>query len=172
MITDNCAIGAYTHNIPLPPGREQELPETLGFMTGIGYIRMEEVPGIPRLPATPAAVVYAPLGETPVDPDAVIFSGRADAMMLLQESAIRAGVATQTNTLGRPTCMSVPAAMALGMVVRYPDVSETAFTRILDPNELYAVVPARDLERIAQETATIRDANLKLLEYHTRGGSS
>ena len=37
----------------------------------------------------------------------------------------------------------------------------------LDPGELYAVVPARDLERIAQETATIRDANLKLLEYHT-----
>ena len=38
----NCAIGAYTHNIPLPPGREQELPETLGFMTGIGYIRWKK----------------------------------------------------------------------------------------------------------------------------------
>jgi uncharacterized protein (DUF169 family) len=162
----NCAIGAYTHNIPLPPLREQELPETLGFMTGIGYIRMEEVPGIPRLPATPAAVVYAPLGDTPVDPDAVIFSGRAGVMMLLQESAIRAGVAAQTNTLGRPTCMSVPAAMALGMVVSTGCVGNRVYTD-LDPNELYAVVPARDLERIAQETATIRDANLKLLEYHT-----
>ena len=63
----NCAIGAHTHNIPLPPDREQELPATLSFLTGAGYIRMEEVPGIPRLPATPSAIVYAPLADTPVD---------------------------------------------------------------------------------------------------------
>ena len=41
----NCAIGSHTHNIPLPPDRAEELDQTLGFMTGIGYVRMEEVPG-------------------------------------------------------------------------------------------------------------------------------
>ena len=78
----NCAVGAYTHNISLPPDREHELPATLSFMTGLGYIRMEEVPGIPRLPATPVAVVYAPLGETPVAPrrrDLLRTCGRGDA---------------------------------------------------------------------------------------------
>src|ERR1043165_8785229 len=45
----NCPIGSYTHNIPLPPGREQELPQTLSLMAEIGYVRMEEVPGIPRV---------------------------------------------------------------------------------------------------------------------------
>jgi uncharacterized protein (DUF169 family) len=163
----NCPIGAYTHNIPLPPDREQELSDTLDYMTGIGYIRMEEVPAIPRLPATPVAVVYAPLGDTPVDPEAVIFSGRADALMLLQESAIRAGAAAQTNTLGRPTCMSVPAAMALGTVASTGCIGNRVYTD-LDPGELYVVVPAKDLGRIAAETATIRAANLKLLEYHTQ----
>ena len=39
---------------------------------------MEEVPGIQRLPATPSAIVYAPLADTPVDPDVVVFSGRAE----------------------------------------------------------------------------------------------
>src|SRR5690349_15418155 len=34
----NCPIGSHTHNIPLPPERAHELPDTLGFMTGIGYI--------------------------------------------------------------------------------------------------------------------------------------
>ena len=48
-------------------------------MTGIGYVRMEEVPGIPRLPKTPGAVIYAPLGDTPVDPDVVLVSGPARA---------------------------------------------------------------------------------------------
>src|SRR4030095_16645320 len=44
----NCAIGSHTHNIPLPPGRAPELDETLSFMAGIGYLKMEEIPGIPR----------------------------------------------------------------------------------------------------------------------------
>src|SRR5262245_18898227 len=46
----NCAIGSYTHQIALPPERAQELDQTLTFMTGLGYVRMEEVPAIPRLP--------------------------------------------------------------------------------------------------------------------------
>src|SRR5262245_25118342 len=71
----NCAIGSYTHNIELPAERAAELQQTLGFVIGLGYVRMEEVPGIPRLPVTPGAVVYAPLGETPVDPDVVLVAG-------------------------------------------------------------------------------------------------
>ena len=163
----NCAIGAYTHNISLPPDREQELPATLSFMTDAGYIRMEEVPGLPRLVMTPVAVVYAPLAETPVDPDVVIFSGRPSVIMLLQEAAVRAGTAAQVNMLGRPTCMSVPAAMALGMVTSIGCVGNRVYTDI-DAGDLYAAIPARDLQRIAEETGTIKDANLKLMEYHTQ----
>lgn len=162
----NCAVGAYTHNIPLPPDREQELPATLGFMTGLGYIRMEEVPGIPRLPVPPVAVVYAPLGDTPVPPDVVIFSGPASQVMLLQESAIRAGVAAGITTLGRPTCMSVPAAMAMGTVASTGCVGNRVYTGI-DHGDLYAVIPGRDLERVAEETAAITRANIELLAYHT-----
>lgn len=162
----NCAIGAYTHNIALPPEREPELTATLGFMTSLGYIRMEEVPGIPRVPAPPAAVVYAPLGDTPIDPDVVIFSARAGVMMLLQEAAIRAGVAAQLNTLGRPTCMSVPAAAAEGMVASVGCIGNRVYTD-LDPGDMYGVVPAKDLERIAAELHTIKTANEQLLAYHT-----
>jgi len=161
----NCAVGAYTHNIPLPPDREQELPDTLGFMTGIGYIRMEEVQGIPRLPATPAAVVYGPLGQTDVPPDVVLFAGPAARIMLLQEAAIRAGVAAQVNMLGRPTCMAVPAAIALGMVASTGCVGNRVYTD-LEAGELYAVVPGRDLERVADEITTIVDANARLQAYH------
>jgi len=45
----NCPVGSYTHNIPLPAARQHELTATLGLMSEIGYLRMEEVPGIPRL---------------------------------------------------------------------------------------------------------------------------
>ena len=89
----NCAVGSHTHNIPLPPERARELDQTISFMTDIGYIKMEEVPGIPQLARMPAAVVYSSLGEAPVDPDVVIFSAPAAQIMLLQEAAQRGGCA-------------------------------------------------------------------------------
>ena len=58
----NCPIGSYTHNISLPRQRAHELNDTLELMTKIGYLRLEEVPGIPRLPATPEVVLYVPSG--------------------------------------------------------------------------------------------------------------
>src|SRR5687767_2104078 len=161
----NCPIGAYTHNIPLPPARAKELEDTLGFMAGIGYLSMEEVPAIPVLPTSPAVVVYAPLGETPVDPDVVLFSGPAARVMLLQEAAMRAGVASSLNTLGRPTCMALPAALASGMVASTGCVGNRVYTAIAE-GDLYAAVPGRDLARLADTTATISAANAKLLEYH------
>ena len=161
----NCPIGSYTHNIPLPPARAGELEATLGFMTDIGYLRMEEVPGIPVLPRTPAAVIYAPLGDTPVDPDVVLFRGPAARVMLLQEAAIRAGVAAGLNTFGRPTCMAVPAALARGMVASTGCVGNRVYTGI-EEGELYAAVPGKDLAKLAEAARTIRSANATLLAYH------
>ncbi len=161
----NCPIGVYTHNIPLPPVHAMELKETLGLMAGIGYVSMDEVAEIPVLPTSPAAVVYAPLGETPVDPDVVLFSGPAARVMLLQEAAIRAGIASTLNTLGRPTCMALPAALAHGMVASTGCVGNRVYTAIAE-GDLYAAVPGTDLAKLADTTATISAANAALLEYH------
>ena len=60
----NCAIGSHTHNIPLPAERADDLRQTLGFMTGIGYVRMEEIPDIPRLPKTPVSYTHLTLPTT------------------------------------------------------------------------------------------------------------
>ena len=161
----NCAIGAHTHNMPLPEDRAHELSDTLGFMTDIGYLRMEEVPGIPQLPETPGVVVYAPLGDTPVEPDVVLFWGPPGKVMLLQEAALRAGVAAQLNTLGRPTCMVVPAALSHGVLASTGCIGNRVYTG-MDESELYVAVPGRDLGRIAEETATIASANTTLQQYH------
>jgi uncharacterized protein (DUF169 family) len=161
----NCAVGSHTHNIPLPPERAKELEQTLSFMTDIGYIKMEEVPGIPQLAKTPGAVVYSPLGETPVDPDVVIFAGLAAQIMLLQEAAHRAGRTAQFPMLGRPTCMAIPAAMAKGAVTSSGCIGNRVYTDLAD-GELYSMVPGKDLERVADELETIASANAKLNEYH------
>ncbi len=161
----NCAIGSHTHNIPLAPERSKELDQTLSLMTGIGYIRMEEVAGIPRLPKTPGVVIYAPLGETPVDPDVVLFAGKPGRVMLLQEAALRAGVASSLPALGRPTCMALPAALAHGAVTSTGCVGNRVYTD-LGEDELYVAIPGHALARVADEAVTIASANSRLADYH------
>lgn len=161
----NCAIGSYTHGMPLPEERAQELDQTLSLMTGIGYVRMEEIPGIPRLPRTPRVVIYAPLGDTPVDPDVVLFAGRPGRVMLLQEAALRAGVASRVPSLSRPTCMALPAALDQGVVTSTGCVGNRVYTD-LGEDELYAAVAGKDLARVADEAQTIAAANARLSEYH------
>jgi uncharacterized protein (DUF169 family) len=161
----NCPIGSFTHNLPLPQDRAQELDQTLAFMAGVGYIKMEEVPRILRLPQPPGVVIYAPLGDTPVEPDVVLFLGRPGRVMLLQEAALRAGVGAQVPLFGRPTCVALPAALAHGVVASTGCIGNRVYTDVGE-NELYVAVPGRDLPRIAEEAQTIAAANAKLSEYH------
>jgi uncharacterized protein (DUF169 family) len=160
----NCPIGSYTHNIPLPADRQHELTDTLSLMGEIGYLRMEEVPRVPRLDRTPAVTLYAPLGETPVPPDAVVVAGAPGHLMLLHEAATRAGTQS-TALLGRPTCMAIPAAVATGLATSLGCVGNRIYTGVAD-DEFYTVVRGSDLEAIVREMRTITAANVMLAEYH------
>jgi uncharacterized protein (DUF169 family) len=161
----NCPVGSHTHNIPLPEDRAHELPAILETMTNLGYLKMEEVPGIPVLPETPKNILFAPLGDTPVDPDVVLLVASAGKLMLLEEAAIRAGAASKLPLLARPTCMAIPAAMASGMVTSAGCIGNRTYTDIGD-GELYAAIPGRALEQIAEELQTVASANLALAQYH------
>lgn len=161
----NCAVGSHTHAIGLPPERAPELDQTITFMVGIGYLKTDEVPGIPRLPRTPAAVVYAPLSETPVDPDVVLFAGAPGRLMLLQEAATRAGVGVTAPLLGRPTCAALPAALASGAVASTGCVGNRVYTDVGD-DELYVAVPGHDVARVADALDAIVAANITLRDYH------
>jgi uncharacterized protein (DUF169 family) len=160
----NCPVGSYTHGIPLPPEREQELPQTLSLMSEIGYIRMEEVPGVPRVPKTPAVVIYAPLGETPVDPDVVLLAGTPAALMVLHEAALRAQ-ATIQPLLGRPTCMAIPATLGGGVASSLGCIGNRVYTGIGD-DACYTVVSAKDLPAVAAQLDTVTSANAALADYH------
>src|SRR5688572_357217 len=160
----NCPVGSYTHNIPLPEDRQPELSQVLALMTDIGYIRMEEVPGVPRLAATPAAVIYAPLGQTPVDPDVVLLSGMPGRLMLLHEAATRAGRSV-LPLLGRPTCMAIPAALSGHVTSSLGCVGNRVYTGVAE-GELYTVIAGTDLESVINEMSTVASANALLAEYH------
>jgi uncharacterized protein (DUF169 family) len=160
----NCPVGSYTHNIALPAEREAELGQTLTLMSEIGYIRMEEVPGVPRLASTPTTIVYAPLGGTPVDPDVVLIAGPPAAMMLLHEATLRSGTSMQP-LLGRPTCMAIPATMNGGAASSLGCIGNRIYTGIAD-DAFYTVVSAKNIDAVAGQLETIASANATLADYH------
>jgi uncharacterized protein (DUF169 family) len=160
----NCPVGAYTSGV-LMPQRMGDLEQTLSLMAGIGYIRMEEVPGVFHMQKTPAAIAYTPLGETPAAPSAVLVTGKPAGVMMLAEAAVRAGAMAGLPLLGRPTCMAIPAALAQGTVISSGCIGNRVYTDIGE-DELYVVMRGTDLEQIGSEIETIVSANQKLTEYH------
>ena len=160
----NCAVGAYTHNVQLPPERVQETEATLGMMFNLGYVRPEEVPGIPRLPKEPAAIVFAPLGDAPVAPSVVLFTVHTSSAMLLNEAAIRAGAGSTLPLLGRPSCMALPAALMHGTVTSLGCIGNRVYTGIGD-DELYIAVPGAKIEAVSDALGVIASANAALEEY-------
>jgi uncharacterized protein (DUF169 family) len=161
----NCPVGSYTHNIPLPESRAHELSSILGTMTSLGYLKMEEVPGIPVLKESPKNILFAPLGDTAVDPDVVLFVLTPGKLMLLEEAALRAGVLSKLPLLARPTCMAIPAAIENGMVTSGGCVGNRVYTNLAD-DELYAAIPGHALGLVAHELETIATANSTLEQYH------
>ncbi|HVO31166.1 MAG TPA: DUF169 domain-containing protein, partial [bacterium] len=161
----NCPIGSHTHNIPLPANRAHELSDVLGTMSKIGYLKMEEVPKIPVWNDSPGAVVYARLADAPVKPDVVMFATRPGAAMLLGEAAQAAGCAAPHEPLGRPTCMSIPAAAKGGATMSTGCIGNRVYTDLPDTHA-YMALRGADLEKVAASLETILSANETLSGYH------
>jgi uncharacterized protein (DUF169 family) len=162
----NCPIGAYTHGIDLPPERAGELHGVLGTMFGLGYLRQEEVPGIPRREGAFGVALYAPLAEAPFEPDVVLMIGNARQVMLLAEAARAAGVDTGTGLMGRPTCAAIPEAMRSGhAVASLGCIGNRIYTGLAD-DELCFALPGKHLTAVTEKLATIVEANRQLESYH------
>jgi uncharacterized protein (DUF169 family) len=162
----NCPIGAYTHGVELPPERAHELADVVGTMVNLGYLRMEEVPGIPRRQAAFGVAVYAPLAAASFEPDAVLVRGNARQVMLLTEAAQAAGVGSGTGLMGRPTCAAIPESLASQRAVASLGcIGNRVYTGLPD-DELYFALPGKHVSSVTEKLASIVSANNQLEEYH------
>ena len=166
----NCAVGSYTHNIPLSPEREKETDKPWHDV----WPRLHQARRSSRHSApaeNPNVIAYAPLGETPATPDVVLFACKPSAAMLLNEATIRAGIGGASPALGRPTCMALPASLATGSSqMSLGCIGNRVYTGLGD-DELYIVIPGKDLEKVAAALETIATANLAVGDY-ARGRKS
>jgi uncharacterized protein (DUF169 family) len=162
----NCPIGAYTHNVTLPEEQAAELQGRVEMMVGLEYIRLDEVPQIPRRFSPFGVAIYAPLSAAPVPPDVVLLRGNARQMMLLTEAAGLAGVPMNQGLMGRPTCAALPAAIqSQQLAASVGCIGNRVYTDLPD-DELYFAVPGPHLDSIVAKLSTILHANRELERFH------
>ena len=162
----NCPVGSYTHGVELPPAQAAELQQVIGTFVSLQYIKMEEVPTLPRRTEAFGVAVYAPLAESPVDPDVVLVRGSARQIMLVAEAARAAGIGHDGAAMGRPACAMIPEAMntargntSLGCI------GNRVYTGLGDA-ELYFTIPGSRLADVVARLETVVHANRELEQYH------
>jgi uncharacterized protein (DUF169 family) len=161
----NCPIGAYTHGVNPPAEVMKELEGVVSTMLSLGYLRTEEVPGIPKREGTFGVAVYRPLAQADGEPDVVIVCGNAKQVMLLAEAAQAAGVGGG-GLMGRPTCAALPEAMRTGRgVASLGCIGNRVYTELGD-DDLYYALPGSHLKIVMEKLAGIAHANSELEKYH------
>ena len=163
----NCAVGAHTHKISLPMAREGELMDTVGFMVGSGYLKMEEVPGIPTLSAAPAAIAYGPADGVRFAPDVVLVALKPAQAMLLYEAALQAGAALMP-ALGRPACAILPLSLGTGAAALSLGCAGNRTFTDLPESEMYVSVPGARWEPTLESFAAVLRANAIMGDHYAR----
>src|SRR5437667_5014659 len=110
----NCAVGMYTHHMPLATASQQEdLNDCLKVFGDLGYVRPEDLANIPVLKEEAKYVTYAPLVTTPVPPAAVLLFANSRQSLPITE-AVQQVQPSVPPALGRPACAVIPQVVNTG----------------------------------------------------------
>ena len=161
-----CPVGAHTHGVDLPEAVAKELQGLVQTMVGLQYIKMEEIPLIPRRQGRFGLAIYAPLAQAPFEPDLVLVRGTVKQLMLLAEAAQGAGVAGGGATMGRPTCAVLPEALqSERTATSFGCIGNRVYTGLGDDEGYYAI-PGSKISDVVEKLAVIVEANRQLETFH------
>lgn len=164
-----CSIGVHTHHLAEPsPSHQPELQAALEAMSGLDYVRAEEVAAIPVVEREVRHVAYGPLAEFPIDPDVVLIFTHAQQGLIISEAVSRVDKGTPP-AMGRPACAVVPqalnhgrAAMSLGCC------GARAYLDLLSDSVALWALPGKKLQEYCAQIAVLARANETLTTFHAR----
>lgn len=143
----NCSVGALTHGLI---GLEEAAGRAdVAELVSTGWVSEDVFPEIPTVSERPAAITYAPLIDTPVDPDVVLLRVNGRQLMELQDAVpdMRIG--------GKPQCHVVPAALEDGAVSASIGCALSRVRTGMAPTELTCTIPG---PRLAEVVDRLRSA--------------
>lgn len=161
-----CPVGAHTHGVALPREIAEELNGLVQTMVQMQYIKMEEIPTIPRRVQPFRVALYAPLAQASFDPDVVLIRGTVKQLMLAAEAAQAAGIAGGGATMGRPTCAILPESLQSGMATAsFGCIGNRVYTDLGDDEGYYAI-PGANIAEVMNRLVAIVEANRQLSQFH------
>lgn len=163
----NCAVGMYTHHMPLSTAAQQEdLNTCLKVFGDLGYVLPQEIGGIPVLKEEPKYVTYAPLGSTPVPPSVVLLFADSRQSLAITEAVqqVEPGV---PPALGRPACAVIPQAMNTGKpALSLGCCGARAYLDVLTDDFALWALPGARIGDYAARIKVLADANQILTKFH------
>jgi len=161
-----CPVGAHTHGVELPAEIAQELNGLVQTMVQMQYIKMEEIPAIPRRQRPFRVALYARLADASFEPDVVLIRGTAKQLMLVAEAAQAAGIASGGATMGRPTCAILPESLQSGLAAAsFGCIGNRVYTGLGDDEGYYAI-PGANMPEVVNKLTVIVEANRQLHHFH------
>ena len=164
----NCAVGMYTHHMPLTTSAQQEdLNTCLKVFGDLGYVRPEDVAGIPVLKDEAKFVTYAPLGSTPVPPSAVLLFANSRQSLAITEAVqqVNPGV---PPAMGRPACAVIPQVVNTGRpALTLGCCGARAYLDVMTDDFALWALPGAQIEEYAERIKVLAQANQILTQFHT-----
>ena len=164
-----CSIGIHTMNLSRAPASQpEELQATLGAMTGLDYVRAEEVAAIPVVQREVNHALYGPLADFPTEPDVVLLFANARQGLVLSEAIGRVDGGVPP-AMGRPACAALPQAFNHGRAtMSLGCCGARAYLDALSDDTALWALPGSRLDEYCEQIATFASANRTLAMFHER----
>jgi uncharacterized protein (DUF169 family) len=162
-----CSIGVHTHHMSEPSASHQsELQEALRAMSGLDYVRAEEVAVIPVVQREVRHVIYGPLIDFPVDPEVVLLFAHARQGLILSEAVARVDKGAPP-AMGRPACAIIPQVLNQGVAaLSLGCCGARAYLDALSDSVALWAFPGSKLDHYCREIAVLARANKVLTTFH------
>jgi uncharacterized protein (DUF169 family) len=164
---ERCAIGVHTHNLAgASAAYKSELESVLKIMADMTYVRPEDVPLIPVLSRRAKHVIYAPLAQTPLDPDVVLLFAHSRQGLIITEAAQQVDPDTPP-ALGRPACALIPQAVNTGRAaLSLGCCGARAYLDVLTDDIALWALPGPMLPLYCERIQALAKANEALTKFH------
>ncbi len=162
----NCAVGMYTHHMPLTASQQTDLSDCLQVFRDLGYVRPEDVASIPVLKEETKYVTYAPLADTPAPPSTVLIFANSRQSLAITE-AVQQVDPSAPPALGRPACGVIPQVVNTGKpALSLGCCGARAYLDVMTDEFALWALPGSRIAEYAEGIKRLAQANQVLTQFH------
>ena len=152
----NCSVGEYTHG--LVEAGDILNREDVGALLEVGWVTMEAFAGVAALERRPQSIIYAPLADTPQDPDMVL-------LRLSPRQAMELGDSVDLHLSGKPQCQIIPIAIDQNKTAVSMGCALSRARTGMGDDELTCAVPSGQLAEIVANLEAVVGADRQVVGY-------